>query len=58
MELNIGLDAFQSLFNYLLDARSCFDREASIVAQVISPTIPAVCLSFTKQKQTKKNLVS
>ena len=42
---------------YLLDARACFDREASIMAQVISFTIPAVCLSFTKQKQTKKNLL-
>ena len=40
------------------DARACFDREASIVAQVISFTIPAVGLSFTKQTQTKKNLVS
>ena len=27
-----------------------FDREESIVAQVISFTIPAVCLGFTKQK--------
>ena len=46
-----------SLSSYLLDASACFDREASTVAQVISFTIPAVCLSFTKQKQTKKNLV-
>ena len=27
-----------------------FDREESIVAQVISFTIPAICLGFTKQK--------
>ena len=47
-----------SLSSYLLDASTCFDREASTVAQVISFTISAVCLSFTKQKQTKKNLVS
>ena len=58
-QLNIGLDAFQSLlFSYLLDASACFDREASTVAQVISFTISAVCLGFTKQKQRKKNLVS
>ena len=41
----------------LVDARACFDREASVVAQVISSTIPSVCLSWTKKKQTnKKNL--
>ena len=43
-----------SLSSYLLDASACFDREASAVAQVISFTISAVCLSFTKQKQTKQ----
>ena len=46
-----------SLSSYLLNASACFDREASSVAQVISFTILAVCLSFTKQKQTKKNLL-
>ena len=41
----------------LVDARACFDREASVVAQVISSTIPSVCLSWTKKKQTnRKNL--
>ena len=43
-----------SLSSYLLDASACFDREASTVAQVISFTIPAVCLSFTKQIKTNK----
>ena len=38
----------------LVDARACFDREASVVAQVISSTIPSVCLSWTKKKQTNK----
>ena len=38
----------------LVDARACFDREASVVAQVISSTIPLVCLSWTKKKQTNK----
>ena len=46
-----------SLSSYLLNASACFDREASSEAQVISFTILAVCLSFTKQKQTKKNLL-
>ena len=46
-----------SLSSYLLNASACFDRETSSVAQVISFTILAVCLSFTKQKQTKKNLL-
>ena len=46
-----------SLSSYLLNASACFDREASSVAQVVSFTILAVCLSFTKQKQTKKNLL-
>ena len=39
---------------FSLSLSACFDREASIVAQVISLTILAV----TKQKQTKKNLIS
>ena len=43
-----------SLSSYLLNASTCFDTEASSVAQVISFTILAVCLSFTKQKQNKK----
>ena len=43
-----------SLSSYLLDARACFDREASTVAQVISFTIPAVCLKLYKKKKNKK----
>ena len=43
-----------SLSSYLLDASASFDREASTVAQVISFTIPAVCLKLYKAKTNKK----